>query len=96
MKIATSRATAVSERSPPDSSESRLTFLPGGPRLDLDAGGEHVARVGEHQPALAAGEQPREDALELRGGVRERRREHLLHPLVDLPDDVEQVARASS
>ncbi len=30
MKIDTSSATATSERSPPDSSESRLIFLPGG------------------------------------------------------------------
>jgi hypothetical protein len=49
-------------------------------------------RVGEHQPALAAGEEPREDALELRRRVQVGLGEDLLDPLVDFADDVEQVA----
>ena len=69
-----------------------LDLLARRPGLDLDAGGEHVGRVGEDQAALAAGEQPREDALELAGRVVVGRGEDLLDPLVDLADDVEQVA----
>src|SRR6266568_6251314 len=38
-------------------------------RLDLDAGGEHVVGFGQHQVALAAGEQAAEQVLELAGGV---------------------------
>ena len=82
----------MSDRSPPESSESRLTFLPGGRASTSMPVVEHVGRVGEHQPALAAGEEPGEDALELARGVLEGRGEDLLHPLVDLADDVEQVA----
>jgi hypothetical protein len=46
-----------------------LDLLARRPGLDLDAGGEHVLGVGQDQPALAAREQPAEDALELAGRV---------------------------
>jgi hypothetical protein len=92
LKIATSRATGTSDRSPPDSNDKPLDLLAGRARFDLETGREHVVGVGEQQPPLAAGEQPREDPLELRGRVVERRHEGLLDPLVDLPDDVQQVA----
>jgi hypothetical protein len=59
--------------------------------LDLDPGGQHVVRLGQHQAALPAGEQPGEQLLELAGGVGVCRGEHLLHPVVDLLDHGEQV-----
>ena len=63
--------------------------------LDLDAGGEHVLRVGQHQPASTAGEQPGEHLLELHGHVGVGGGEHLLDPGVHVVDQVEQVlARA--
>ena len=40
---------------------------------------------------LAAGEQPSEDLFELLGGVPVGRREHFLHPAVDVGNDVQQV-----
>jgi len=61
-------------------------------RLDLDAGGQHVIRLGQHEPARAAGEEPREQPLELTRGVGVGGGEHLLHPVVDLLDHREQVA----
>ena len=48
--------------------------------------------VGEGEPPLSAGEQPRENPLELLGRVAEGLGEGLLDPFVDLLDDVEQVA----
>src|SRR5690606_39614490 len=54
-------------------------------------GREHVVGVGEQQPALAAGEQPAEDALELARGVGERLGEDGLDALVDLADDLLEV-----
>jgi hypothetical protein len=69
-----------------------LDLLPRRAGLDVDAGGQHVVGVGEHQPALAAGEQPGEDPLEGLLDVAVRLGEDLLDPLVDLLDDVEQVA----
>src|SRR5580693_659211 len=68
-----------------------LDLLARRPGLDLDAGGEHVIGLGEHQVALAAGEQPGEQLLELAGGVGVRGGEHLLHPVVHLLDHGEQV-----
>src|SRR5262245_40803757 len=68
-----------------------LDLLARRPGLDVDAGGQHVVGLGQHQAALAAGEQPREDLLELGRGVGERRREHLLDPVIDLFDHGEQV-----
>ena len=66
--------------------------MPGGPGLDLDPGGQHVGRLGQHKVTFAAREQAREDVLEGDAHVVPRLGEHLLHPLVDLADDVEQVA----
>ena len=62
-------------------------------RLDahLDAGREQVLRIGELDAAGAPGEQDREDDIEGGPGVLERRREDVLHLLVDLLDDREQV-----
>ena len=68
-----------------------LDLLAGWPGLHLDAGGEHVAGVGEDEPPLAAREQPREDVVEGRADVGPGLGEDLLDPLVDLRDDVEQV-----
>ena len=68
-----------------------LDLLAGRPRLDLDAGVEHVVGVGEDQPPLAAGEQPGERRLEGLLHVGVGLGEDLLHPRVDLADDVEQV-----
>src|SRR5215472_17179333 len=68
-----------------------LDLLARRPGFDVDARGEHVVGLGQHQPALAAGEQPREDLLELGRGVGEGRREHLLDPVIDLFDHGEQV-----
>ena len=94
MKIATSRATAVERALAAGEQREPLDLLARRAGLDLDAGREHVAGVGEDQPALAAGEQPGEDPLELRRGVVEGLGEDLLDALVDLLDDVEQVALA--
>ena len=69
-----------------------LDLLARRPGLDLDPGGQHVVRLGEQQIALAAGEQPGEQLLELPRRIRVRGREHLLHPVVDLLDHGEQVA----
>ena len=71
-----------------------LDLLARGAGLDLDAGGEPVVGLGEHQSAGAAGEQRREDQLELPGDVLVGRPEDLLDPLVDLLDDDQQVATA--
>src|SRR6516162_10390027 len=68
-----------------------LDLLARRPGFDVDARGEHVVGLGQYQPALAAGEQPREDLLELGRGVGEGRREHLLDPVIDLFDHGEQV-----
>src|SRR3712207_9348459 len=57
----------------------------------LDAGREHVARIGQHQSPVAAGKEPGEDLLELTRRVVVGGREDLLDPLVDLADDVEEV-----
>ena len=73
-----------------------LDLLAGRPGLDLDAGVEHVVGVGEHQPALAAREQPREGLLEGPLHVGVGLGEDLLDPGVDLADDVEEVACGSS
>ena len=71
-----------------------LDFLAGRAGFDLDAGGEHVGGVGQDQPALAAGEQPGEDADKLPGGVLERLGKDLLDAVVDFLDDVQQVLAA--
>ena len=60
-------------------------------RLDLDAGGEHVVRIGEHEPPLAAGEEPVEDDRELAGRIGVGPGEGLLDAGVDLLDDAQQV-----
>src|SRR5665647_123622 len=86
--MATSRATATSARSPPDSSESRLIFLPGG-RASTSM---PVVRVGQNQPALTSGEQPAENALELGRRVVIGLGEDLLDTFVDLTDDVHEIA----
>ena len=92
MKIATSSATATSERSPPESSDSRLIFLPGGRASTSRPVVSMLRRVGEDEPPLTAGEEPLEDPLELDRGVLEGLGEDALDALVDLLDDVEQVA----
>jgi len=52
LKMASRKAIAVSERSPPDSSDIRLTFLPGGRASKSMAGGQHVVGLGQDQPPL--------------------------------------------
>ena len=59
--------------------------------LDLDTGRQHVGGVGQHEPSLTAGEEPREGRVEGLGHVGVRLGEDLLDPLVDLADDVEEV-----
>ena len=92
MKIATSSATATSDRSPPESSDSRLIFLPGGrastsmPVVSMLSGSVRTSRPSP------PGNSRCEDPLELRRGVLERLGEDPLDALVDLLDDVEQVA----
>ena len=79
-------------RSPPDSSDSFLTFLPLGlastsmPVLSRSSG------CGEHELAGAAGEQRAEQLREVRADVGERGGEHALDLLVDGLDDPGQLA----
>ena len=68
-----------------------LHLLAGGPGLDLDAGREHVVRVGEHQVALAAREEHAEHVLELLTSLGEGRREGLLHQAIHVLHDAQQV-----
>ena len=68
-----------------------LDLLARGLHRHLDSGGEHVVGVGEVNAAGAAREQDREDLVEGRPGVLERGAEDVLHLLVDLVDDREQV-----
>ena len=68
-----------------------LDLLARGPGLDLDAGGEHVRGVGEHQPALPAGEEPRERRVEGLLDVGVGLAEDLLDPVVHVLDDLEEV-----
>ena len=68
-----------------------LDLLARRPGLDLDAGGEHVAGVGEHETALAAGEEPGEGLVEGLLHVGVGLGEDLLDARVDLADDVEEV-----
>ena len=53
---------------------------------------EHVRRVGEHELALTAGEEPCEDVDELARDVVVGLGEDLLDAFVDLADDLEEVA----
>ena len=64
-------------------------------RFDIDARVQHVVRIGQDQPAFAAREQPSKHALELARSVFVRRREYLLHALVDLAHDLHQVLAAA-
>ncbi len=82
----------MSERSPPDSSDSFLTFLPGRLGLDLDAGLEQVLGIGQLQAAGAAGEQRLEELLEVGGDVGEGGREDADDLAVDGLDDLGQLA----
>src|SRR6266567_3902905 len=68
-----------------------LNLLARRPGLEVDTGAEHVVRLGQHEPAIPAGEQCVEDALELPRGVLVSGGEHLLHPVVDLLDHGQQV-----
>ena len=68
-----------------------LDLLARGLHRHLDAGGEHVLGVGKMDAATAAREQHREDLVERVLGVFERRPEDVLHLLVDLVDDRQQV-----
>src|SRR6266581_3670297 len=68
-----------------------LDLLARRPRLEVDAGAEHVVGLGQHQPALPAGEQRAEDLRELPRGVFVGGREHLLDPVIDLLDHGQQV-----
>ena len=91
MKIAKRNASAARERSPPESSEIRLTRLRPGTRLDLDPRLERVRRVRQHEPPFAAGEELLHQSLELRGDVPERSVEGLLDLTVDLGHELEEV-----
>ena len=51
MNDGTRNATATSDRSPPDSSDSRLIFLPGGRASTSTPVVSHVVGLGQHQPA---------------------------------------------
>jgi len=68
-----------------------LHALAAGTRLDLDPRRERVGRIGQDQPALTAGEQLRDQPLELLGDIAVRRRERLGDLPVDLRDHLEQV-----
>ena len=56
---------AVSDRSPPESSEELLDVLPRRSGLELDAGVEQVVGRGEAEPALAPGEEHGDERLEV-------------------------------
>ncbi len=88
-------ATAVSDFSPPESRESRLTFLPGGRASTSTPVVSRSLGVGQQQPALAAGEQRREHLLELALDVGIGLGEHLQDAGVDVGDHVEQSLRAA-
>ena len=83
---------AVSDRSPPDSRDSRLTFLPGGlasmsmPVVSMSSGSVSTSLPSPPGNSLAM------ITLELALDVGIGGREHLLHALVDLPDHGQQVA----
>ena len=66
--------------------------LPGRARFHLDARVQHVVRLGEHEPAAAAGEQHREQLVEVAGDVGERRLEHRHDLLVDGLDHARQLS----
>src|ERR1700761_7769381 len=87
MKIANRYAIAVSDRSPPDSRDSRLTFLPGG-RASISM---PVASMSSGSVSSSRPEPPGNQALELARCVGVGGGEHLLHPVVDLLDHGEQV-----
>src|SRR5206468_1052793 len=87
--MANRKAMAVSERSPPDSSDRRLTRF--GPGFDLDAGPQQVRRVLQYQTALSAGEQRGEQRRELARDVTDSLVEQLGHLPIDLPDDLLQI-----
>ena len=84
-------ATAVSDFSPPESSESRLTFLPGGrastsmPVVSMSSGSVSSSRPSP--PGNSVGEHGLELALHVGVGLGE----DLEDALVDVGDDVEQV-----
>src|SRR5690606_26583592 len=80
------RALAAGEQREP------LDLLARGARLDLEPRRQQVVGIGEDEPSLTAREEPLEDALELDSSVLEGLGEDALDPLVDLPDDVEEVA----
>jgi hypothetical protein len=79
-------------RSPPDSSESFLTFLPARLGLDLDAGVEHVVGCGQLELAHTAGEQQPEELREVLAHVGVRRGEHVLDLCVDGGDDPRKIS----
>ena len=85
----------MSERSPPESSESLLDVLARRPRLDLDAGVEQVVGLGEPEPARAAREQRLEELREVRRHVGEGGGEHVDDLVVDRLDDLGQLAAGS-
>ena len=91
MKIATRSATAASDRSPPESSDSRSIFLPTG-RTDtsMPVVSGSSGFVSEMLP-VPPGEQHGEHLCERRPRVFERGQEDRLHPLVELVDDRQQV-----
>ena len=92
--MATSSATAVRERSPPESSESRLIFLPAGrastsmPVVSMSAGSVRTSRPSPPGNSRA------KTRTNWPGGVLERLGEDLLDAVVDFLDDVQQVLAA--
>ena len=82
---------AVSDALATGQQREPLDSLAGRSRLDIDAGREHVVGIGQHEPALAAGEEPADDRLEFVRNVGIRGTEDLLHPVVHFPDHRQQV-----
>ena len=82
----------MSERSPPDSSDSLRTFLPDGLASTSMPVSSRLSGSVEPKTALAAGEQRLEQRLEVQRHVGERGREHVDDLLVDGLDDLRQLA----
>ena len=79
-------------RSPPESSETLWSCLPGRLRDDVDAALERIVFIEQHEVGFAAAEELGEHLAEVDPDLLEGLREKLLGRLIDLRDDVEQFA----
>ena len=68
-----------------------LDLLSCRPRFNLDAGRQHVRRVGERELALTTREQTTEDRRELFSGISKRISEDRLHVLIHFVDELQQL-----